>query len=176
MIRNLKLVKHIYKIIYSLLKEKAEITQGEVTHLKLLMKYIKNQYEEDSKAKSQFLKDVENLYNALCDLEKKIQIYIEDLESVSNERIESIEKGNEHLLLMLLFDCMQERSFSISEKLEYINQSYENLIEPYTSLYIPMPIVSKRIKTSNLMLYFNQALNEKYTILKESFLVLKIVI
>jgi hypothetical protein len=166
----------IYKNFIRLLEEKAAITLGETQHIYRTVAYVleKEKTEIDN---SQFVKDCKTIKSALLLLNEKIDNYKYDLKKLE-ENITAIAEtqlqtsNNLHLEYILKLDCMQNRSFSISEKLEYLYRAYENLIAQYNSQYLPMPSISKRMKTSNLMLFFNQELNEAQGILLKNFFLL----
>ncbi len=186
-------MKQAKKILYNLTKllyEKATITQGEVNHIYRAVTYIIQKDESENSQStskllslskkrhktSQFLKDCYLIQASLTTLNTKIEIYIKDIKDIENNLIkksDTLESNNEHLQYILRLDCMQSRSYRISEKLEYLHRAYENLIAPYNSLYLPTPNISKRIKTSNLMLFFNKELNSSYRFLAENFFHIK---
>ncbi len=169
-------IKEVYQNIIELLDEKATITLGEVRHIRRAVDYIRSKEEDESTQQQselpQFIKDCILIRDSLKSLAKKIKDYRDDLKVVNEEILKNNQPliaDNMHLQLLLKLDCMQKRSFSLAEKLEYLYRAYENLIAPYNYLYLPMPSISKRIKTSNLMLFFNSELNKDFQYIKEYF-------
>jgi len=174
-VKSMKNIKNAYNNLLILLEEKAIITQGEVQNIIRAANYtIAKDMEENNSDyhNSQFLRDSNLIKESLIKLLRKINKYKEDIEKLK-EDIKSFDvtfiHDNIHLQILLKLDCMQNRSFDLSEKLEYLYRAYENLISPYNLLYLPLPSISKRIKTSNLMLFFNQELNDYNNVIKELF-------
>ena len=165
---NIK-VKSIYIVLLNMIRfldEKNELLLGESLHIKRSIKFIKGDVDDN-----QFEKECEIIIKGLSKLIEKLDDHRKDIknEIVEIERLISSQLTHEYLEKILLYDCMRERGYSFAYKLEYFYRAYENLINSHRYLYIPTPSISRRVKTSNLMLYFNQQLNQEYWYLHKSF-------
>lgn len=177
----MKNIKSVYLNFIKLLDEKIEITQGEIEHIKRAVTFIIETEENKQNTSSngelpQFVKDCYLIRASLVSLIEKIEKYKEDLGEIKealNLKGNLLIANNIHLQHLLRLDCMQSRSYYISEKLEYLYRAYENLIGPYNSQYLPMPSISKRIKTSTLMLFFSKELNSDFNFMRKHFFGIK---
>lgn len=173
----MKNIKSVYLNFIKLLDEKIAITQGEIEHIKRAVAFIIKTEENKQNTSSngelpQFVKDCYLIRASLVSLIEKIEKYEEDLGEIKealNLKENLLIANNVHLQHLLRLDCMQSRSYYISEKLEYLYRAYENLIGPYNSQYLPMPSISRRIKTSTLMLFFSKELNSDFHFMKKHF-------
>ena len=172
--KEIESVNNIYLNLTKLLEGKIRITEGELLHIKRSINYIiKKEEIKYRETETEFIKNCKQIIDGLDSLREKINNSIDDLEKIENFLTEIstniLQNNNYHLELILKLDCIQSRTLIYAEKLEYLNRAFENLIGPYNAQYLPMPSVSKRIKTSSLMLYFNKNLNEIANNLKKDF-------
>jgi len=175
---NIKKLEYVYIVLHNIirfLEEKNDLLLGETRHIKRSLNTIIN--NEEQATSTQFNDDCEVLLAGIKSLIDKLE---EHAKAIDNEitiirlsKSNSDIYGNQYLEKILLFDCMRERGYSFANKLEYFYRAYENLISSHRDLYIPTPSISRRVKTSNLMLYFNKTINKEYQYLSDNFFKIK---
>lgn len=122
----MKEIQLVFKNFNRLLNEKNKITIAEAEHIQRSIKFIKN----DSEEASQFYKDSQIIYDGLHTLIEKLNYHEADIEKKLNKiNLLNTFSGNQHLECMIMLDCMQSRSYSFAEKLEYLHDAYKNLID-----------------------------------------------
>lgn len=153
-------VRLVLLTMTKLLEEKNNIIIAEAEHIKRSLHYVKDRLPTSN---NRFEKDCGILVEGLDAFIKKLFKYTEQVKEniIKIKQHNTIAQTNQHLECLILLDCMQSRSLRFAEDLEYLHMSYKNLIDSYQHLYIPTPNINRRIKTSNLILYFNKMLNDK---------------
>jgi len=153
-------------IIYLL--NKLFILEKEVYNLKWSLEYVISIEEQNENKESQFYKDCLFLRNSIDNNDINNNKDSNELSLLAKiNEIKKVLLDNEYLNslsiyeLILLLDCIHQRiNTTLLQKFEYLHRAYENLVLSYNTLYMPNPSISKLAKTSNLMLYFNNRLNE----------------
>lgn len=173
---NRKQLESTYVVLHNIIKfleEKNDLLLGETRHIRRSLKAI----IDDENSSTQFDKDCKVLLLGIESLITKLEEHANTIEDEINivkvAKIKSDMHGNLYLEKILLFDCMRERGYSFANKLEYFYRAYENLISSHRDLYIPTPSISRRVKTSNLMLFFNKTINKEYQYLSDNFFNIK---
>lgn len=176
--------KSIYLVLFnvvSFLHERSSLTLGETEHIWRTIRGAKwtpdLQNHGSSQDKSPFYTTCQTIESGLSNLHKKVKLHKKTIESekeeikeVLNESIANQNKSIQYLEKIVLFDCLQQRSIFLAEKLSYFYRAYKNLVEKHGYIHIPLPDVSRRVKTSNLMLFFDQKLLKSgYEILEKHF-------
>jgi len=168
--------KNIYIVLLNMVKflnEKNELLRDEALHIQRSVNFAKS---KSPHLESQFDVECQVITDGLSNLLGKLSSYKEDVKKEIKEVSYLINDGvlsNTYLEKILLFDCMRERGYSFADKLEYFYRAYENLVGSHRYLYIPTPSISRRVKTSNLMLYFNKEIKEEYQYLQKNFFNIK---
>ncbi len=153
-------VRLVLLAMTKLLEEKNNIIIAEAEHIKRSLNYVKDRLPTSN---NRFKEDCGILIKGLDAFIAKLLMYKGDIKRNIRKIKENNTKleANQHLECLILLDCMQSRSLRFAEDLEYLHMSYKNLIDSYQHLYIPAPNINRRIKTSNLILYFNEMLNKQ---------------